>query len=511
MRLASSKYQLFLSFFVLLIIFVLVYTKVFDKKLSFIGDNVHYYLLGKALAEGDGFTNIYGLEETPHQHFPPAYPLIISIVQFFVPDNIVAVKILNGIFFFLSICLLFLIILKLQDSISVAFVLSLFVLLNQHLLAYSFVIMSEIPFVFFSLLSIYFLIYSRFTNSAYKNYRFWLLVLFTSLSIYIRSVGIILIASVFLYFLSQKHYKNSLLYAATIFTLQLPWQIRNYSLGGNSYLKQLMLKNPYQPELGRLHLHDWIERIIINFERYFTREIPQSVLNFFDVMNVKNPIQLEEWIIGAIVLVFISNGLIQLKKWRMFFISYILLYFLMLLMWPYQWYGTRFILPIVPLLSFFLIFGLWHLLKYILRFKILWNQNVMRPTFLLLSSVLLFFYVQTPLKLLKAKSKLSYPPVYSHLIKQAEWFKNNTSENSIVYCQNQSYFYLFSNRKTLPIDHIFLRRGEINNKDKFILIDNFLNINKQAELLSLINSKPNFIEVKTGLKIKSLVFEITEE
>ena len=51
-------------------VFVFNYIQIFDFKPDLNGDNVYYYSLGKALASGQGYTNIMFLEESPHSHFP---------------------------------------------------------------------------------------------------------------------------------------------------------------------------------------------------------------------------------------------------------------------------------------------------------------------------------------------------------------------------------------------------------------------------------------------------------
>ena len=95
--LLDSRSFLYVLLFIVTICFVSTYTKIYDVKLDMNGDNIHYYALGKALAEGKGFTNTISFSETPHTHFPPGYPVFVAGVMKFFPDNINAVKIANGI------------------------------------------------------------------------------------------------------------------------------------------------------------------------------------------------------------------------------------------------------------------------------------------------------------------------------------------------------------------------------------------------------------------------------
>ena len=64
-------------------VFVVNYLEIFDFKPDLNGDNVYYYALGRAIAAGKGYTNIMFLEETPHSHFPPGYPLFNAGILLF--------------------------------------------------------------------------------------------------------------------------------------------------------------------------------------------------------------------------------------------------------------------------------------------------------------------------------------------------------------------------------------------------------------------------------------------
>ena len=86
--LLESRSFLYVLLLIVTICFVSTYTKIYDVKLDMNGDNIHYYALGKALAEGKGFTNTISFSETPHTHFPPGYPVFVAGVMKFFPDNI---------------------------------------------------------------------------------------------------------------------------------------------------------------------------------------------------------------------------------------------------------------------------------------------------------------------------------------------------------------------------------------------------------------------------------------
>ena len=57
-----EKVFLFFSIVILIFTFSKAYNTAFDKKINLGGDNVYYYILGKSLATGQGYTNILNKE-----------------------------------------------------------------------------------------------------------------------------------------------------------------------------------------------------------------------------------------------------------------------------------------------------------------------------------------------------------------------------------------------------------------------------------------------------------------
>ena len=146
--LLESRSFLYVLLLIVTICFVSTYTKIYDVKLDMNGDNIHYYALGKALAEGKGFTNTISFSETPHTHFPPGYPVFVAGVMKFFPDNINAVKIANGILLYAAILLLFFLLKKISGSIIVAFLTCVFCSIHAEILRYATIMMSEMLFLF---------------------------------------------------------------------------------------------------------------------------------------------------------------------------------------------------------------------------------------------------------------------------------------------------------------------------------------------------------------------------
>ncbi|MCP4552383.1 MAG: hypothetical protein GY834_10160 [Bacteroidetes bacterium] len=442
-----SKIFLMICIPILILTFFKVYNNSFDKKISLAGDNAGYYILGKSIASGQGYVNIFTKEMKPHNHFPVGYPLIIASTVKLFSNKTDIIKKANGFFFLLSIGFLFLIVYKITDNYYVPFITCLFTLLNYHLLSYSVIMMSEIPFLFFTTLCLWLSIKINFSLPIKKNWLFFILLILISFTYHIRSTGLALFAGIVLFLLVNKHWKYLLSFILGFILLGLPWYLRTKSLGGNSYMNQLVQKNPYRRELGQMELGDWFKRIWDNFERYITREIPSGTFNFIEAHSPNDPIVLNEWFIGIAIILVMGFGLIKIKKHCYLILFYIIATFGILLLWPTQWFGVRFVLPLIPLLSFLFIVGVVELLTWVGQkvFNIK-NQSLIHITIVVFSLLFIKSYGEKPLNKLKQQAKESYKNNFKNYFELATWVKKNTPDSSITVCRKGQLFYLYSKK-----------------------------------------------------------------
>ena len=120
-----------------------------------LGDNASYYMLGKAIAQGEGYVNISSIAKRPNNHYPPGYPLIISGVMLFT-DNLVPIKIATGLLGLAGLLVFYFLALRLLKDEIMALGITLLAILNAHALWYSSLIMSEVPFLCLSVMAVFF-------------------------------------------------------------------------------------------------------------------------------------------------------------------------------------------------------------------------------------------------------------------------------------------------------------------------------------------------------------------
>lgn len=446
----NSKFKPLLTI-VYLISILLAFNKIYDvtfrTQLDLNGDNAAYYILGKALANGEGYRNVHHVEAEPHRHFPPGYPAIISVAMRLGQDSVMDIKKLNGVFLLLSLVLIFFLVRKLYDDIHLAFLTSLFVLFNINLLRSSSIMMSEIPFLFFSLLSIFLLLSADLSRKWWSNHIFILGILAAVIAYYIRSVGVALVVSAMGYFLLKKKWSYVFSSAGISFGLVLPWMIRNRNLGGGSYGDQIFYINPYKKELGRMEFGDWFTRVWENLTRYITKEIPAATVNEFKVPDYDVVATATDWVIGLLMAGIIAFALWRLKRQLLTF--YVLATFGVLLLWPDVWFGTRFIQPLIPFFTIFILSTLLLAVKLILT-----KLNMSK--WLTYSSIGF-----TLVGLLALKPYYSMVDELGQIVKQplderyVEYFtlanhmRTVNDPNVLVVCRKQELFYVISNKKTI--------------------------------------------------------------
>lgn len=487
----DTFYENFIYMIIITILFLGVYGYIFDRKLDLNGDNAYYIVLGKALSQGEGYVNIASINKVPNNHYPPGYPFIISLFMY-ISDTPVFLKLINGIFLLISLHLLYYLFKYFSNSSKIAFVTVFFLLLNSHMLLYGTMLMSEMSFILLSFLCIYLVHIADLESNLFRKPHLYLILITLVGSYYIRSTGLALFAGLILYFLFKRYWKAAVFIGIGFITLATPWIIRGQKLGGSSYIKPLVMINPYRAELGNAELADYFNRIIANVSRYITREIPNSTMPFIKV-NYLSEISPIEWLIGLPVLAMIGYGLYKLGRKGLIIILYVAATFGILLLWPEVWTGIRFVLPIVPFLFFALVIGIYYGMTYILSsIKIKLKFNIL---------VLLIFGLAfiTPIQAIHMKAKIDYPKAWKNYFSAANWFKRNNIKDAVVICRKPMLFHINSGTYTSTFKYSNDENevlGDLNKKQTdYVILDNLGYRQTYEYLFPVINSQKEYFQV----------------
>ncbi|MEO0089255.1 MAG: hypothetical protein ABIK56_01830 [candidate division WOR-3 bacterium] len=457
-------------FFILFIVFLLFTILTYDPKPALGGDNIHYLLLARSLISFKGYKDLWHPEERPHTQYPFGFPLLIIPFLLIFGENSLFLNFLPLLFFIGS----FFLIKKIFQEAKWRFLLAALFFFSPLVIENSHVLLSEPPFIFFSLLTFYlFILYEE-----KKDFRFFILFVFSSIfTFFIRTAGIGLLLAIFLYLLTKKNYKFLIIALAIFLIVFLPWERRNKKVReGSSYLQQFLQKDPYQPELGNINLSEYISRVFKNFYLYNFVIVPK--IFYF---NEFPPI-IWQIIIGSLTILLIIIALFTLIKNKKPLNKLIFYYFifssLIIFSWPEIWSSERFLFP-------FFIFFLYLIFiggeKFFIKYKISFF------TYPLLFFIF-FFYLIRDFQMIKGNLPntirnfagdryAGYPIDWQNYFKVLEWLRENTEEKAIVISRKPEFTYFISKRKSFL--YKFSSNPEevlkemLEKKADYLLYDNF--------------------------------------
>jgi len=481
----------------LLIIFIVTYYNVFNVKWDLNGDNANYYLSAKSMLQGQGYVLSYSPSLPPTNHFPPGYSAILAFCMMVLGDNIVPLKIVNGLFFLLSVIILFLLIKNITKNIVLTFVVSVLLLLNSHIYHFATILMSEMPYLFFSALAFYLVYKLDQEKTFWKSGYFYGLLLSIAATYYIRSIGISLLAAMLLHFVLGKRWQLTAATFGGFVLLYLPWTIRNSIHGFKSrYFGTMMTVNPWRPEEGSIaSLGEFASKMLKNIDDTVIKGF-SDVLFPFVKMDYTNPSGFWGIIVGLAVLFIVLYGAWRFGKWKFLFGSYILANIGIFMLW-HGGNESRYVIPLTPFIAFCFYYGMLGILK-----KYINNEQMINKVPYVFLLICLFMF--NPLNELRQISKMPYHPAYKNYFRIAETIKMQTTKNTIVCCRKPALFYVFGERFAVryaySLDDKVLIRGLIKNNVDYIILEQLGYSSTYRYLLPAIQKNTELFTSKIHLK-----------
>ncbi len=425
------------KFFILLIVLALLYLSYLTPNLSLDGDNARYIILSKSLLAEKGL-NFINQPGSPAAHpFTPGYPLLLIPFLLIGKGSVIILKISSLLFLLLS---LWLIKKQFSDVPYPSFYLFLLAL-NPYLISFSHQVMSELPYMFFSLLSL------RLSEEDSDSRASLWLVATLIFSIAIRQIGFALFMAV-LVFAVWKKKKNLVIpiLASCVFIFYLLW--RDF-FSSSSYLSQVFYL-PYQEGL-RIDLTGLITRISKNLFAYVTGFQSHKLLKLA---------------MAGFSFVALVGWMINLRLKHVLVSVYFAFYLSFLLIWP--WQGIRFLVPVIPLILYFFFCGWKKLLEVSSRAAVSFLSSIFPrlrhiatssrwkicPWFIMLIPFLLLSLLMDVREMKQTRFN-PYPPEWENYRQVAVWSGRNLSPGSLVVCRKPFLFYLWSGERVKTIVYPF--------------------------------------------------------
>ena len=250
----------------------------FDPKVHTGGDSVTYMLLAESILEtGDGYSLSFEPgPPVPHTRYPPGYPLFLAPLVALFGRNFVVLKLLSTVFTAGSVAVFCAYARKGREPLP-WFCIALAFAVSPGVIDYSRWMLSEAPFLFFTLGALWML--REDAGSSATGRPFWLALAASVMSFYVRSIGSLLLVAASVSYLLRRQWRKFLVHGVLGAGLTVPWIVRSRLVTGtaSSYIEEFRLENVYTPETGYLDLFGMLGRFLENGRLYATRELPRAL------------------------------------------------------------------------------------------------------------------------------------------------------------------------------------------------------------------------------------------
>ena len=481
----SSERKIYILLFIIVALTAAIYLISFRPGHDWGGDFSEYIAQAKSISEGydfpGKFVGTYG-----SFIYPWGFPLLLSPIYSLFGLNIFAMKVYVSLFFLLSLPVIFLLFKRKLISTQILLLVTIFAL-NPHFFDFKDNVLSDIPFFFFSLLSI-FLIQEIIVNKKIwinKFVSYSLIGFFIFCSYLIRSQGILLIPtlSVCQYVSNRKFFKQKLIpyirsnkseFIPYIVFIALGIVINNiFPRGGSGYYEQL---------LQNLTITSVIRNIY-----YYT----VLISDFFGIKSISK-------VLFGITIPFVTLGIIKNAKEDYLYLIYVFFTLLLFIFWPYQ-QGLRFIFSILPFYMYFFFVGLSKTPTSLFipdKFNPL-NWNLVNIAGVML---ILYSYLYTGAIYYRHHSSVIEGPYAAESIEMFDYISTNTSEKDIIAFRKPRVMTLYTDRASLWFNKLNKFDQTINSKANYLVYKEHL----PAPLLITIveNNKESFELVFQNNKFK---------
>jgi 4-amino-4-deoxy-L-arabinose transferase-like glycosyltransferase len=363
----STERERALVFVGLMVLALVVSLLLISDKLFFVFgfDTPNYILLAKSIATGHGYSDINTPGFPPHTQYPPGLPLILSPVLYLFGYNLVWMHLAVIFFAFLSIY----VIKRVFESVELGYLgifIALLTLTSFHFVEFSREILSEVPYLFFSLLGVLFFekYFERRENPLY-------LVLFTAALVaayFVKMIGITLYAAALTALAlralegrgrARLPIRTILVFAVLAILPFVLFMLRNayYSSGVDTYQSIFLTADYYNLSSGHAGLMSIFSRTLQNLGIYAF--LPSKM-----VLTYLYGGGFPAWagtLISLLLLVLMLYGLgRELYRKRGIKEFYVIYFFGLIIAWPVYGLGDsyRYLVPLIPFFYYYLFMGI---------------------------------------------------------------------------------------------------------------------------------------------------------
>ncbi len=318
------------------------------------GDNAAYVSLANALAQGGSYVETWSPGTPDHAKYPPMYPAVLAAMILLGAKSWTAFKALSMVFTALATAFCFLWVRRMHGA-HVALVAAVLLGASPAVQEYAKWILADPLFLALTLASLWLLTPAGNTPPAETRARpgrrrahraepglplrrLAVGLLLVVAAYFTRSAGLPLVVAVLMWLALKRRWVPLVAFGVVFAAVALPWQLR----GGDEYISEFWLLNPYDPDMGRAGLIDLVSRASENLWVYTVRIVPDALAGVTGIGGGALGIALG----GLAAVGWLRRMGRGIGAADLFFV----LYAGLILLWPPVWSGDRFALPLLPLI-----------------------------------------------------------------------------------------------------------------------------------------------------------------
>ena len=425
----------------------------------------------------------------------PFYPMFLAVLMKLFGFKLIVFKLFNVLFLLLSVYFHFKAFFK-KVPFVVLLPVMFFVSGNHHIIYFSSITFTESMFMFLQGLLFYVvhLFLNKYVHLQHKDFRrLYKEYLLIGLSIFLlmitRSVAIVLIPTIVVFFLWMIKDKKAIVYSILSWLVfYLPYKLLIRLVFGNvsqysNQSKILLQKDPYDASLGQEDFAGFIQRFLDNSELYLSKR-------FFQIIGWMNEQSTDTYGILALLmwgLFFWGSWKIYKQKQYLLLFSSIYTLGLMALSFVIlqaRWDQPRIIMvamPVLLLVYFYLFYQVFHT-------SVFWKKVYTLLMFIFIASMMIsttkrgINNIPIVIKNLQGDIYYGYTPDWQNFLKASEWCGKNLPETAYVASRKAPMSFIYGKRKFFPIYSVIKKDPETNqsNPDSALI---FFKDNKVTHIL----------------------------
>jgi 4-amino-4-deoxy-L-arabinose transferase-like glycosyltransferase len=312
------------------------------------GDNATYVSLAYSLVEYGTYEELFDPARLPHTIYPPVFPALLAGLMLLGARTWIAFKLVAALSAVAAVAVTFL---WAERKVGAAwgFGVALTLALSNALVYYSHWILSDVTFLFFTVLALY--ASERAdepadgadASSGSRGARWMALGIGAAgLAYFTRSAGLPLLVAFGAWLIVRRRWRTLAAGAAVWSVPILLWFLRGRAYGQDGYREEFWLVDPYDPSKGRVGALGLLQRTAANAWSYVGSYIPTGIAD----IGVLAGAALGLFVVGLGLAGWTWAVRKRVGPTELF----LPLYAGLIALWPEIWSGDRFALPLYPIL-----------------------------------------------------------------------------------------------------------------------------------------------------------------